>query len=75
MTDVLHRAQFHHPIGEQAERPAGLTLRTRAARKGNKMSFLRSIQSSCSCLRMKAMVEGIIQPVVDEALPNADYRV
>ena len=39
------------------------------------MRFLLSIQGSSSRLRMEAVVECIIQPLVHETLANADHRV
>lgn len=75
MADLLHIAQLDEAIGKQSQRPAGLALRARTARKGNEMGFLLSIEGMGSCLGMKAMVECIVQAVVYEALADADHRV
>src|SRR5258706_1972696 len=72
---ALHILQFYHTIGEESERPSGLSDRRRAARKGDEMSFLCSIQGSCSRLRMVTVVESIIQPVGHKALAYADHGV
>ncbi len=73
MADVLHIAQFYHTIRKPPQGPARLARRTGTVGQGDKMSFLLSIQGSCSRLRMEAVVESIISPVGNIALANADH--
>ena len=75
VADVFHIAQFHHATGEQTQCPARLPLRARTAGQGDQMRFLLAIQGAGSRVRVEAMGERILQPLVHEALADAHDHV
>jgi hypothetical protein len=62
--------QFHHPPGQQPQRPAFLAHRRGGAGQGDQSGFLRAIQLAPVDPWARLRQQRSLQPVLDKPLPH-----